>query len=86
MGIPTGVAVHTRRHQHGSASERSVHSRHRVGIELPGGQQVLHWSVITRVVLNEAFCDTVERLKGLERDAGKPTWHQLVSAGGRFQA
>jgi len=28
----------------------------------------------------------VERLKGLERDAGKPTWHQVVSAGGRFQA
>src|SRR5215218_5147750 len=55
MGIPTGVAVHTRRHQRGSASERSVHGRHRVGIELPGGQQVLQWSVITRVVLSDGL-------------------------------
>jgi heme-degrading monooxygenase HmoA len=33
-----------------------------------------------------AFRDTAERLKGLERDAGRPTWHQVVYAGGRFQA
>jgi heme-degrading monooxygenase HmoA len=33
-----------------------------------------------------AFRDTAERLNGLERDAGKPTWHQVVYAGGRFQA
>ena len=33
-----------------------------------------------------AFRDTAERLKGLERDAGTPTWHQVVYAGGRFQA
>ena len=33
-----------------------------------------------------AFHDTAERLKGLERDAGTPTWHQVVYAGGRFQA
>jgi hypothetical protein len=86
MGIPTGVAVHTRRHQHGSASERSVHGRHRVGIERPGGQQVLHRPSPRASSLTTAFRDTVERLKGLERDAGKPTWHQVVSAGGRFQA
>ena len=33
-----------------------------------------------------AFRDTAERLKGLESDAGTPTWHQVVYAGGRFQA
>jgi len=33
-----------------------------------------------------AFRDTAEQLKGLESDAGTPTWHQVVYAGGRFQA
>ena len=33
-----------------------------------------------------AFRDTAERLKGLESDAGTPTWHDVVYAGGRFQA
>jgi heme-degrading monooxygenase HmoA len=33
-----------------------------------------------------AFRDTAERLRGLESDAGAPTWHQVVYAGGRFQA
>jgi heme-degrading monooxygenase HmoA len=33
-----------------------------------------------------AFRDTAERLKGLESDAGTPTWHQVVYAGGLFQA
>jgi heme-degrading monooxygenase HmoA len=33
-----------------------------------------------------AFQDTAERLKGLERDAGTATWHDVVYAGGRFQA
>ena len=33
-----------------------------------------------------AFHDTAERLKGLESDAGTPTWHQVVYAGGRFEA
>jgi len=33
-----------------------------------------------------AFRDTAERLKGLESDAGDPRWHQVVYAGGRFQA
>lgn len=33
-----------------------------------------------------AFRDTAERLKGLESDAGTATWHEVVYAGGRFQA
>ena len=33
-----------------------------------------------------AFRDTAERLKGLESDAGTPTWHRVVYAGGRLQA
>ena len=33
-----------------------------------------------------AFRDTAERLRGLESDAGTPTWHDVVYAGGRFQA
>ena len=33
-----------------------------------------------------AFRDTAERLKGLERDAGTPTWHEVVYAGGLLQA
>src|SRR3954469_23100930 len=33
-----------------------------------------------------AFNETAERLKGLEIDAGKPTWHAVVYAGGRFEA
>jgi heme-degrading monooxygenase HmoA len=33
-----------------------------------------------------AFQDTAERLRGLESDAGTPTWHTVVYAGGRFQA
>jgi heme-degrading monooxygenase HmoA len=31
-----------------------------------------------------AFRETAERLKGLERDAGTATWHDVVYAGGRF--
>src|SRR5688572_2501402 len=33
-----------------------------------------------------AFRDTAERLSGLESDAGTPTWHEVVYAGGRFEA
>lgn len=33
-----------------------------------------------------AFHDTAERLRDLEADAGTPTWHEVVYAGGRFQA
>lgn len=33
-----------------------------------------------------AFHDTAERLKGLEKDAGKPAWHEVVYAGGRLHA
>jgi heme-degrading monooxygenase HmoA len=33
-----------------------------------------------------AFRDTAERLQGLERDTGTPTWHEVVYAGGRLQA
>jgi heme-degrading monooxygenase HmoA len=33
-----------------------------------------------------AFNETAERLKGLESDAGTPTWHAVVYAGGRFEA
>jgi heme-degrading monooxygenase HmoA len=33
-----------------------------------------------------AFRDTAERLKGLESDAGTATWHEVVYAGGRFEA
>ena len=33
-----------------------------------------------------AFRDTAERLKGLESDPGTATWHDVVYAGGRFQA
>ena len=32
-----------------------------------------------------AFQETAERLKGLERDAGDGTWHDIRSAGGRLQ-
>jgi heme-degrading monooxygenase HmoA len=31
-----------------------------------------------------AFRETAERLQGLESDAGTPTWHEVVYAGGRF--
>jgi heme-degrading monooxygenase HmoA len=33
-----------------------------------------------------AFRETAERLKDLESDAGTATWHEVVYAGGRFQA
>ena len=33
-----------------------------------------------------AFQETAERLKGLERDAGDGSWHDVVYAGGRLQA
>jgi heme-degrading monooxygenase HmoA len=33
-----------------------------------------------------AFRDTAERLSGLETDAGTATWHEVIYAGGRFQA
>ena len=32
-----------------------------------------------------AFRDTAERLKGLESDAGRATWHEVVYGGGRLQ-
>jgi heme-degrading monooxygenase HmoA len=32
-----------------------------------------------------SFRDTAARLEGLESDAGAPTWHDVVYAGGRFQ-
>ena len=33
-----------------------------------------------------AFQETAERLKGLERDAGDGSWHDVLYAGGRLQA
>lgn len=33
-----------------------------------------------------AFQETAERLKGLERDSGDGTWHDVLYAGGRLQA
>jgi heme-degrading monooxygenase HmoA len=33
-----------------------------------------------------AFQATAERLKGLERDAGHGTWHDVLYAGGRLHA
>jgi heme-degrading monooxygenase HmoA len=33
-----------------------------------------------------AFQETAERLKGLERDAGDGSWHEVLYAGGRLQA
>jgi heme-degrading monooxygenase HmoA len=33
-----------------------------------------------------AFQDTAQRLEGLERDPGAPTWHEVVYAGGRLEA
>jgi heme-degrading monooxygenase HmoA len=32
-----------------------------------------------------AFRETAERLKGLERDTGTPTWHEVVYGGGRLE-
>lgn len=32
------------------------------------------------------FQATAERLKGLERDSGDGSWHEVVYAGGRFSA
>jgi heme-degrading monooxygenase HmoA len=33
-----------------------------------------------------AFRETADRLQGLERDTGTPTWHDVAYAGGRLQA
>jgi heme-degrading monooxygenase HmoA len=33
-----------------------------------------------------AFRDTAARLEGLEQDVGDASWHEVVYAGGRFQA
>jgi heme-degrading monooxygenase HmoA len=33
-----------------------------------------------------AFQETAERLKGLERDSGDGSWHEVLYAGGRFSA
>jgi heme-degrading monooxygenase HmoA len=33
-----------------------------------------------------AYRDTAERLAGLERDPGDPSWHAVVYAGGRLEA
>jgi heme-degrading monooxygenase HmoA len=33
-----------------------------------------------------AFQETAERLKGLERDTGDGSWHEVLYAGGRLQS